>query len=146
MQIFDIMIQGEPEIKARAVLPNTEIKDRNIKQFRVKRGAVLWVKYENEEHIIIDKRISAKKGYKFDGATIPFNIGKGDMCLLIPALFHDIICEKKYLVDYNRKLSSLIFKELLIRCGVNKVKAQIMYLAVDTYQRFQKGWKKKEYE
>lgn len=99
--------------------------------------AVIKVTYEDKVYFIANET-----NFKYDGASIAFKIGKGNMKLLIPALYHDIICEDKSLVDFDRKLSSMIFKELLIQCKVNKVTAQIMYLSVDTYQRFMTGWKK----
>ena len=71
---------------------------------------------------------------------IIFNIGKGNMKLLIPALFHDITCERKELVFYERKLSSLIFKALLLECKVPFIKAVLMYYAVDNYQKFCPDW------
>ena len=88
-------------------------------------------------------KLFVKSGYTYDGATIPFRIGKGDMKLLVPSLFHDIICENKRVVDWNRQLSSKIFYEALILCHVNKIIAFMMYCAVDSYQKL-KDWKRNE--
>lgn len=127
-----------PRIIARAVLPSdtpAEKEAKNKKQFMSCLTSILTVTVDDKQFTI-----TAFKNYCFDGATIPFNIGKGNMKLLVPALFHDIMCDKKDLVNCDRNLSSKIFRELLILCGIPKWKAQVMYLAVDNYQRFMKGW------
>lgn len=129
---------GNPDIAVRFVFPcenNKETKNKNKKPFIVKGLAILKIEYNNEIFIVVNQA-----NYCYDGATIPFNIGKGNMKLLIPSLFHDIICENKKLVNYNRKISSLVFKELLIQCNVNKIIAWILYFTVDNFQKFQKGW------
>ena len=130
---------GDPDIRVREVMPYDDketVKDKNKKPFEANKVAILKVDYGDKRYVL-----SNQCGYTYDGASIPFKIGKGNMKLLIPALWHDIMCEDKSLVDYNRKLSSMIFKELLLQCKVNKLTAQIMYEAVDLYQHFM-GWKK----
>lgn len=136
---FSVELFGDPDIKVREVMPYDDektVKEKNKNPFQANNVAIIKVTYGDKRYII-----SNPCGLNFDGASIPFKIGKGNMKLLIPALFHDIICIDKSLVDYNRKLSSMIFKELLIQCHVNKLTAEIMYEAVDIYQRFMKGWK-----
>ncbi len=142
LNLVKLKLDKNPVILTRAVFPSdssSEIKDKNSKQFVNLFDVCLsvWVKKNNTD---IEFSLLANKGYVFDGATIPFNIGKGNMKLLIPALFHDITCERKDLVFYDRHLSSLIFRKLLLMCKVNVFKASFMYLAVDNYQRFCKGW------
>ena len=142
-KIKKLILDKNPVILARAILPADsyeQAKKKNSKQFVNLFDVVLYVSAEkNNEYI--DFSILANKGYVFDGATIPFNIGKGNMKLLIPALFHDIMCERKNLVFFSRNLSSVIFRELLLKCKVNIFKAYCMYMAVDNYQRFCRGWK-----
>lgn len=135
---FKVELIGNPCIIVREVLPYDDektVKEKNKKPFMAIKSAVLKVKYDTREYTIANEC-----GYKYDGASIPFKIGKGNMKLLIPSLYHDIMCENKGIVDYDRKLSSLIFKELLIQCKVNKLTADIMYRSVDLYQHFM-GWK-----
>ena len=137
--MINVELLGHPDISVREVLPDDPeeaIKDKNKKPFIAMASALIKVLYKGKTYFIAND-----SGYCYDGATIPFKIGKGNMKLLIPALFHDIICEDKSKVDYNRYLSSLIFRELLIQCKVNKFTACVMFLAVDTYQRFMRGWK-----
>lgn len=141
MKLLEVILSNDPKIMTRAVLPNEEkISDKNRKPFKVMKLSFIKVKVMNNE-VEEEYIITAKKYYTYDGASIPFGIGKGDMRLLIPALFHDVMCERKEVINRERNLSSQIFRELLIQCGVNKFKAQIMYLAVDNYQRFMRGWK-----
>ena len=141
MKLISVQLHGNPEIDVREVLPYEELEDKNKKPFITKKSALIKIKYEDKKKSYT-KIISNESNYKYDGASIPFKIGKGNMKLLIPSLYHDIMCEDKSKIDYHRNLSSLIFRELLKQCGVNKVMAQLMYLAVDNYQRFMKGWKK----
>lgn len=142
MKLISVMLIGEPDIDVREVLPNTPLEDKNKKPFKALKSALIQVIYEDKKKNQYKISIANESGYTYDGASIPFKIGKGNMKLLIPALYHDIMCEDKRKIDFNRNLSSLIFRELLVQCGVNRVIAQFMYLAVDNYQRFMKGWKK----
>ena len=135
---FSVELIGNPCIVVREVLPQDDdktVKEKNKKPFMAIKSAVLKVKYDTREYTIANEC-----GYTYDGASIPFKIGKGNMKLLIPSLYHDIMCENKAIIDFDRKLSSMIFKELLLQCHVNKLTASIMYEAVDLYQRFM-GWK-----
>lgn len=138
MQKISVELFGNPSIIVREVLPDDDektVKEKNKKPFMATKTALIRVIWNDKTYFI-----SNQSEYCYDGASIPFKIGKGNMKLLIPSLYHDIICEDKSLVDFNRNLSSKIFKELLLQCKVNKLTAEIMYQAVDLYQRFQ-GWK-----
>ena len=140
---ISVKLVGNPEIEVRYVMPwddEETVEEKNRKPFLANKSALIKVIYRTQGKEL-QKIISNPTEYIYDGATIPFKIGKGNMKLLIPALFHDIICEDKSLVDYNRRLSSLIFKELLLQCKVNKIVAETMFLAVDIFQRFMDGWK-----
>ena len=94
----------------------------------------------------IEYKIYIPKNYTWDGATIPFGFrwilgGKGNPAFLVASCVHDKLCECKWLIDFDRELSSLIFKELLLACGCGKFKAQVMFLAVDNFQRLC-GWER----
>lgn len=140
-KIKDIKLSNDPCVALRAVLfddDNDTVQDKNKKQFITTKSAMLNVIFDDNTSLYL----YAPEGYKFDGATIPFGIGKGDMKLVIPALFHDITCENKQVVDYDRKLASTIFKEALIKCKVNKILAEDMYLHVELYQKLFSKWRK----
>lgn len=55
--------------------------------------------------------------------------------LLNASLVHDFLCERHYLVGNDRQLSSMIFREIGIASGVNKVFMWIAYFAVDNFQK-----------
>lgn len=138
-EIKELILSNDPHIHTRSILfdEDTEtIKSKNKKQFITCKPAKLTIVFSDDTVLTL----YAEKGYIFDGATIPFNIGKGNMKLLIPALFHDIMCDEKAVVDFNRNLASRIFKAALIKCGVNKFTAQVMYLAVEAYQKICCDW------
>lgn len=134
----------EPCVCARTILPemnNFEKMSIELKPYLNKRDVTYTIRYNDEEY-----RIFIPKNYAWDGATIPFGFrwilgGKGNPTFLIPSCVHDKMCECKWLVDNNRELSSLIFKELLLSCGCSKFKAQTMFLAVNNFQKLCKGWK-----
>ena len=143
-EFLSVELIGNPCIEVRQVMPKDDeqtAKDKNRKPFKTLESALIKVLYIDKNGNKTKKTISNPSEYTYDGASIPFKIGKGNMKLLIPALFHDLMCDDKSRIDYNRRLSSLIFKDLLIQCKVNKLVAETMFLAVDTYQRFMKGWK-----
>ena len=140
-----IYSDSDPCVCARTTLPNmseAEKKDIENKPFLNKRNINYFIEYQNEIYTIF-----IPKGYTWDGATIPFGFrwllgGKGNPQFLVASCVHDKLCECKYLVNYNRQLSSVIFKELLLACGCSKFKANIMYSAVDNFQKIVKEWKK----
>ena len=143
-EYLKVELFGNPDIEVRFVMPWDDeeiIEDKNKRPFVTQQSALIKVHYVDKEGRETKKIISNPTVYEYDGATIPFKIGKGNMQLLIPALFHDLMCEDKSRIDFNRRLSSLIFKDLLIQCKVNRITAEIMFLAVDNYQRFKRGWK-----
>ena len=132
-------LNQKPIIATQVVYPtDTEFEQKQKLKFPFKlyNNVVLTVKDKEKSYTI-----TAYKNYCFDGATIPFGLGGKDTRLLVPSLFHDIMCEKKYIIDYDRKLSSDIFYELLIMCGMPKLKAKVMRFAVDNYQKLQKSWR-----
>lgn len=143
-ELLLVQLVGNPEIEVRQVMPDDDdetVKDKNRKPFKTNKSALIKILYRDKEGRETKKIISNPSEYIYDGASIPFKIGKGNMKLLIPALYHDLMCEDKSRINFNRRLSSLIFKDLLIQCKVNKIIAQIMFLAVDNYQKFMDGWK-----
>lgn len=144
-EIKEVILSNDPHIHTRSVLfddDKDEIKAKNKKQFITCQAATLTVLFTNDTAV----SLFADKGYTFDGATIPFGIGKGNMKLQIPALFHDVMCDDKSTIKYNRKLASKIFEACLIACGVNKVIAHLMYLAVEAFQVVFCDWKEEENE
>lgn len=88
---------------------------------------------------------SVKENYCWDGASIPRIfwrlIGSNTSSeFLIPSLIHDVLCENHQYIDNNRELSSRVFKALLIASGVSEFKANVMFTAVNTFQKIWGKW------
>lgn len=94
------------------------------------------IKYGQEKYCIHNDA-----PFYYDGATIPFGLCKGDTRLLTPALFHDLMCNEKSIIGYNRFLSSLVYYKLLRMFKVSWLWASIQFIIVDTFQRFQ-NWQR----
>ena len=122
-----------------ATFPEEQKKEIKKRPYLNENNVNFFVQYKGEEYTIF-----IPANYTWDGASIPLIFrpligGKGKQEFLIPSMVHDKLCEHKWLVDNDRYLSSLIFKKLLKACGVGKIRAQIMFLAVDNFQKLQ-GW------
>ncbi len=94
------------------------------------------------------KYLKIQECFTSDGCTLWkifwFILGCPHKPEYIPAsIIHDWIVEHPETVNYNRKFSSQIFKTVLLKTGVNPVKAQIMYLAVEFWQSLTNIWRKK---
>ena len=86
-----------------------------------------------------------RENYCWDGASIPRIfwrlIGANTASeFLIPSLIHDVLCENHQYIDNDRELSSKVFRALLVASGVGEIKANVMYGAVDVYQRLMGKW------
>lgn len=87
----------------------------------------------------------AKKGYIWDGASIPWVawrlIGaKTDPRFLVPSLVHDLLCENHEFVGNDRYFADKVFERLLFVSGVPAWKRWTMFHTVDNFQKFQ-GWR-----
>lgn len=130
-----------PHVCIRYILPTaTEQEKKSIKKYPFINKKALDVRlYDKVKEEIYNFTIP--KGYCYDGATINRLFwrligSKTDNTFLIGALIHDWMCEQKDCVNNDRNFSSRVFRALLTTGGVSEFKAQIMYLAVDNFQRF----------
>lgn len=94
------------------------------------------------------KYLKLETGFISDGCTLWkifwLILGCPHCPEFVPAsIIHDWILENPHVVNYNRKFSSRIFKTVLLTTGVNPIKAQIMYLAVEFWQSFTNLWRKR---
>ena len=139
---LDISSDVEPIIVVRAFSPDDtkEVRrDKKRKPYLLKNKVEFRIN-TGKEHITLPFSCS----YTWDGASVPFLfrplIGKkGSLEFLLPSMVHDKMCENRELVNNNRNLSSRVFRALLISTGVGKIRANIMYHAVDNYQKL-KSW------
>ena len=137
----DLRIDGNVDLKALTVeIPvKSSTKEERKKPYVLRKRGYIRVHYNNEMYVLLFPR-----GYRWDGASIPFGFrwligAKGSPEFLFPSMVHDRLCENKDFIGRNRYLSSLIFKKLLIYCGVSEFKAGTMFHAVDNFQKFC-GW------
>jgi len=90
--------------------------------------------------------IRINKGFSYDGASIPRFLWRvvGSQYnpeFLPAALVHDWLCNNKdFIISNGVKISSLIFRDILVLSGVSKFKANIMMSAVWAFQLTRKGW------
>ena len=97
-------------------------------------------------------------GYTWNGADIPRLLwrligSRTDNEFLLASMVHDFMLDFKQKIiteDLNnavtyeeyRRLTSLIFREIIKDTGTNTLKANIMSFFVDLFQKFQKSWKR----
>ncbi|RAI15346.1 MAG: hypothetical protein DKM22_04340 [Candidatus Melainabacteria bacterium] len=110
---------------------------------------------ENQvEVLVVDKKkkrnfvFTIKAGYDYDGASIPrfFTrlIGsKEDVRFKVASLIHDIFCENKHYVDYDRYFADKVFERLLSVADTCAFNRWLIFHSVDNYQKFC-GWRNKE--
>lgn len=84
-------------------------------------------------------------GFESDGCTLKLRLLRlffgcqHTPKYLIASLLHDFFTNNKYLID--RKTASEVFRYLLIKEGVEKWKANLMYFGVELYQKYWNRWK-----
>lgn len=124
-----------PKIKVNPLCPEKPFELLNNVRYCTNR-----YKGELPYHICINK------GYNWNGANIPRFlwriVGSQYNPEFLPAsMIHDYLCENKgFLIEHGVKISSDIFKDILILYGVSKVKAWIMATAVRGFQYTQGDW------
>lgn len=139
---LDLKITADIDLSALTVQIPLELygeelqKQIEAKPYLNKKRAIFNIFYKDEQYCLL-----FEKGYRWDGATIPKGVRwiigpKGDPCFLLASMVHDKLCENHKFIKNDRYLSSLIFRELLIACGVSEFKAKIMFFAVDNFQKF----------
>lgn len=145
----DVMISfdREPVVQVRVIKPEMNKLERQSViryPFTCKRPLKVRIADFNSVFDFV-YNFEIRENYCWDGASIPRVfwrlIGANTAAeFLIPSLIHDVLCENHQYIGDKRELSSKVFRALLIASGVNKFKAQIMYLAVDNFQKFKGKW------
>lgn len=141
-----ISFDKEPVVQVRVIKPYmTPLEKKSIVKypFCCKKPLRVMI-FDNKKFKQYEFEI--KENYCYDGASIPRIfwrlIGANTSAeFLIPSLIHDVLCENHQYIDNNRELSSKVFRALLIASGVSEFKAQVMYLAVDNFQKMCGKWK-----
>lgn len=140
-----IAFDREPIVQVRVIKPDmSTLEKKSIAKYPfVCKKPLRVLIYDNKKHKQYNFVI--KESYCYDGASIPRFfwrlIGANTAAeFLIPSLIHDVLCENHQYIDNDRELSSKVFRALLIASGVGKIKAQIMFLAVNEYQKVMGKW------
>lgn len=135
-----------PEPYARTISPfdTPEIKEDKKKfPFKQRVSVDFSIKYKGKFYnFLFESYRNDFDGFKYDGSSIPnflfFWRNNADTMMLMPAFFHDVCCNHKEMIDNNRYLSSLIFKEALVANGMSKFEANIIFFFVDNFQKTKK--------
>ena len=146
-----LVVSEMPHLYVRNISPfDCKLIREDKKQFPYRQTAPLDFTVEDKINrkfypVTFEDYINDEDSFKFDGASIPkpfhsFVGHNGNPKFLLAAFFHDIHCIHKDLIGYDRKLSSVLFKELLLSCGTLEWKANTMFTIVDLFQRTKK-WK-----
>ena len=121
----------EPHTCVRTPLPSDtdeEAKDKRKRPFLNKKRIVWNINYLGSQYCIV-----IPKGFTWDGSSCPgmHLLPK----LLTASCIHDTLCNDHSKCGFDRQLSSMIFREIGIKSGVNKAFMYIAYHAVDNYQK-----------
>ena len=124
------MFNVKPKIAVRV--------DNKEKPFKLVNSIVYTSPYCNPIHI--------NKGFTWNGANIIRLLWRiiGSQYnpeFLEASLVHDWLClNKDFIPKHGAKISSDIFRDILVENKVGKIKANIMGTAVYLWQLTQKGW------
>ena len=146
-----IAFDREPVVQVRVIKPDMSTFEKKsiLKYPFVCKKPLRVLIYDNIKHKQYNFVI--KESYCYDGASIPRFfwriIGANTAAeFLIASLIHDVLCENHQYIDNDRELSSKVFRALLIAAGVGKIKANLMYSAVDLWQKLKGKWRNDEYK
>lgn len=114
--------------------------------FKLANNVSFKVVYKDNNKNKIIYKIPVKKGYKWDGASIPscfqWLAGKNNEPeYAVASMVHDVMCQKHSVIGHDRRLSSNVFKTLLKQNGTPSFGANIMSWCVDAYQYLFSNWK-----
>lgn len=101
------------------------------------------LKYVTDEEVRYNGLV-VPEGFKFDGVTLmaPFTFlfsSKDFVKGIRASCFHDYMCRDKK--NYYRQYATKVLVDIWKEDGLNPVKAWIVGVAVNIYQRFKGGWK-----
>jgi hypothetical protein len=141
MENKEIVWCDKPELKITSdVAPCTGVckplptDSKAVKKYKKKfpyinrRRVVFTVDYLGKTYLI-----KVAKGFRWNGTNC---LGlQHNPKLLDASMVHDLLCNVHSLVDNDRQLSSMIFREIGIASGVNKPFMFGAYHAVDNFQK-----------
>ena len=136
-----ILFSNILEIEVRYIQPDID---------KIKKEIIEKLPFENKKDlkvVLVDKIVldeyefTIKKGYCWDGATIPKIFwqligAKTDPKFLIPSLIHDYLCENHDCINNDRYFSTIVFERLLYVSKVNPISRWLIKHTVDNFQKF----------
>lgn len=155
-QVENVVFSPLPRVKVRVIEygDSSELKEHKKKYPFELINPLLVV-------VITDRRtlkFTIHKGFIWNGADIPRFLwrligSRTDNDFLLASMVHDYMLDYRHKIlkeDLNedielneyRRLTSLIFREVIKQQGTGVIKSNIMSFAVDCFQKLQKGWKK----
>ncbi len=145
-KILAVGFDHKPCITIREILPSDDKAVKKAKKkypFMVTKDLTVDLYDKRKE---VHYHFTIPKGYCYDGASVPRMFWRiigapTDNSFLIPALIHDVLCEHKELVNYDRYFADKVFERLLTVNDVSAFKRWLIFHSVDNWQKFQ-GWGK----
>ena len=131
------------EYNSFSVKPLIKVNPEHKKKPFVLLNNIAYLSAKNENVY----RIEIHKGYNWNGANIPRFLwrivgSQYDPQFLPASMVHDWLCENKdFIMNDGVKVSSDIFRDILILYKVPEWKAKTMATAVRLFQMTQKGWR-----
>jgi hypothetical protein len=142
---LSIFFDSMPCVAVRYITPSmTDLEKFSVKQYPFICKKDLKVALFDNQKMDYYK-FTIPKGYCYDGASIPRIfwrlIGSNtDNAFLIPALIHDVLCEHKEYINYDRDFSTAVFNALLVAGDVGKFKRFLMKNSVGIFQSLFCDW------
>ena len=103
-------------------------KYKRLFPYRNVKDVVFYVEYLGTKY-----EIFIHEGFRWNGTNC---LGLQHYPKLLDAsMVHDLLCNNHDLVNQDRQLSSMIFREIGIASGVNKAFMYVAYNAVDNFQK-----------
>ena len=135
---------GNVSIKSNSIPKIIKTNDTD-KPFTLDNDVTFSINYLDSENKEQKYKIPVKKGYKWDGASIPtglqWAVGEKETPeYAVASMLHDVMCEDHSKIGNNRNLSSNIFRALLKINGTSSIGANIMSWFVDLYQYCFSNW------
>lgn len=128
-----------PYVSVRVAVPSmSNAEKKAIKKYPFINKRSLKVEITYQEKIY---GFTIPKNYCWNGSDIPRIFwrlvgAKSEPQYLVASCLHDYTLENKSIINYNRRLTTEIFRGCLMEAGVGKIKAQIMAECVDLFQHF----------
>lgn len=157
-EITDILFSPVPDVRIRVIEfgdSQTVIDSKKKYPFKLHNSITVCIGTNKR-----DFSFCIHNGFTWNGADIPRFLwrligSRTDNDFLIASMVHDFMLEFRYKImdevleqrltkNEYRRLTSIIFRDIMKETGTNKIKANIMSFAVDIFQKYfnKKGWRK----